>query len=445
LIALWGRELYGEGAAVLGAALWFLCPIVLSNTALVTPDVCTAFFFLATSYAAWQFAREPTGRRALVVGALLGLAQLSKFTCVLLYPIVVTVWIAVRCGAGLAPVSWRSVCGKWIAVLVTSVFVLNTGYLFRGTGQSLDSYQFLSRNLKTVAAAARPLGRVWIPAPNEYVAGFDRQRSIMESLHPVYLDGMLLSGEGFRDYYFWACAYKWPHATQALLLTALAACHLVRSSRRLWRTHLLLLAPAGLVLGIASASHMQLGIRYILPAFPLIYLFTGNLGAWMTQPHWHWRKVWIAACAPALLLGLRYHPHHLAYFNELSGGPIAGPKHLLDSNIDWGQDLRELHAYLRERNVESLGLAYFGMVPPARLGFQYHLPFSYKQVRAAGAIPAGWYAVSVNFVHGRPHTIRDFTDEVRATDRDEFIYFQRLSPVARIGWSIYVYHVSEGP
>lgn len=441
IIAVWGRELFGKGAAVVGAALWFLCPVVLSNAVLVTPDMCTAFFFIATTCSAWRFARAPTGRRALVVGVLLGLAQLAKFTCVVLYPVVLAEWLIVRCRSGVAPVTWRRTGGQWLAVVIVSLFVLNAGYLFRGTGQPLNSYRFASRNMQALVAVAQPIGGLWVPAPRDYVAGFDRQRSIMEVVHPVYLDGELAIGGGFRDYYFWACAYKWPHAIQSLVLTALASSLFSRPGRRQWRMYAALLLPAILVVGIASASHMQLGIRYILPAFPLVYLWTGHLGSWLTPPRWNWRTVWVGACLPALLFGLRYHPHHLAYFNELSGGPIAGPTHLLDSNIDWGQDLRELHEFLRDKQVNQVGLAYFGMVPPGRLGFHYDLPLSFKQVRAAGAVPPGWYAVSVNFVQGRPHTIRDAADTVRSAGAYEFEYFQRLVPVARIGWSINVYRV----
>ncbi len=445
VIVVWGRELFGEGAAVVGAALWFLCPVVLSNAVLVTPDLCTAFFFIATPYAAWRFACEPTGRRALAVGVLLGLAQLSKFTCVVLYPIVFAEWIVVRCRGRLEPVRWRRSAGQWLAALIVSLFVLNAGYLFRGTGQPLNSYQFASDTLATIATAAQPIGGVWVPAPRDYVTGFDRQRSIMEVLHPVYLDEELWVGGGFRDYYFWTCAYKWPHAIQALVLTALASCLFTRVGRRHWRAHAALLLPAALMVGIASASHMQLGIRYILPAFPLVYLFTGHLGAWLTQPRWNWRKIWVGVCLAALPCGLRYHPHHLAYFNELSGGPVDGSNHLLDSNIDWGQDLRELHEYLIDQKIEFVRLAYFGMVPPGRMGFHYQLPLSLKQVHAAGAIPPGWYAVSVNFVQGRPHTIRDADDQVRPVDAFEFDYLRRLDPVARIGWSINVYRIGGGP
>jgi len=42
---------------------------------------------------------------------------------------------------------------------------------------------------------------------------------------------------------------------------------------------------------------------------------------------------------------LRVYPHQLAYFNEAAGGPENGYKHLLHSNLDWGQDWLYLHAW----------------------------------------------------------------------------------------------------
>ncbi|MSR56113.1 MAG: phospholipid carrier-dependent glycosyltransferase [Planctomycetaceae bacterium] len=444
LIAVWGRELFGAAAGLVGAALWYLCPIVLSNAVLVTPDACAAFFFVATPFAAWRFAQKPTWKRGLVMGALLGLAQLAKFTDVLLMPVIVLVWFVVRVKSQLPPVTLRRASGQWIAALAVSLFAWNAGYLFRGSAQPLGAYKFASRTLRHLTELLAPIDGVPVPLPRDYLVGFDRQRSIMEGSHPVYLDGEWnLDGTGFRDYYLLALAYKWPHATQLIVLTALATCLLSRAGRRQWRTQLLLLAPSALVVGIASASGMQLGVRYVLPAFPLIYLFASQIGAWITWPRWTWRTAWVGVFLAGLSLGLRYHPHHLAYFNELSGGPVGGRNHLLDSNLDWGQDLRELRDYLHDTGIEKVSLAYFGMVPPAQLGINYRLPPSSTQIIAAGGVPPGWYAVSVNFVQGRPHTIRDADDRIRAAGGNEFGYFRGLTPTARIGGSIDVYQVAE--
>src|SRR5262249_13686420 len=146
----------------------------------------------------------------------------------------------------------------------------------------LRSYHFVSRSFQALAEAAQPINGAWIPAPRDYVAGLDRQRSIMEHAHPVFLDGTWKSdGTGFGDYYLRALAYKWPHARQFVLLTALLSCLLKRGSCRAWRVPLIVLLPVALVVGVASASGMQLGIRYVLPAFPLLYLFAGQVGSWL--------------------------------------------------------------------------------------------------------------------------------------------------------------------
>jgi hypothetical protein len=158
---------------------------------------------------------------------------------------------------------------------------------------------------------------------------------------------------------------------------------------------------------------------------------------WRRQPL---RSLVVAACCLALPFSLRFHPHHLAYFNGLAGGPLLGRAHLVDSNLDWGQDLRALKAWLERRNgepISNLRLAYFGMLPPRSLGIDYTLPPS--------RVPEpGWYAVSVNFVQGRPHLVRDRTGASHAVGLDEFGYlrFFPTSRVATIGYSIDVYHLT---
>ena len=219
---------------------------------------------------------------------------------------------------------------------------------------------------------------------------------------------------------------------------------LLATGRRYWRVNLLLVCVAGLLVGVASSIGMQLGLRYILPAMPLLYLFSAQ-GA---QALWNGRSVarrsLVVAGTIALCVGLREHPHHLAYFNEAAGGLRGGRNHLADSNLDWGQDLRELDAWLESHGVEQIGLAYFGMFPPSALGIDYQLPPSPAQVAALGRPAAGWYAVSVNFVLGRPHTIRRPDDSIARTGYQEYGYFRRYAPVTTIGGSIDVYHIEAG-
>ncbi len=104
-------------------------------------------------------------------------------------------------------------------------------------------------------------------------------------------------------------------------------------------------------------------------------------------------------CAVVSLGGLLSHPFELAAFNLLAGGPDGGRYHLVDSNLDWGQDLGTLAKWMQQEQVDSIGLAYFGTVDPAAVGIHFREPPSTPQ--------PGLYAISVNFVMGRPHVILD--------------------------------------
>jgi len=244
-----------------------------------------------------------------------------------------------------------------------------------------------------------------------------------------------LSTKGFASYYLMTLLYKWPHWSQVLLLWAVIRCVWSRNSVD-WRRRAWLLTPAALVIVVASSSGMQLGIRYILPAIPLLLLFASEVAS-----DWSWPKTRHRMIAVALLLSPgagHLHSEYLAYFNEFSGGIHEGRFHLLDSNLDWGQDLHELKRFLANHpEVEPLRLAYFGTLPPESLGLRYENPPT-KQPRA------GWHAVSVNFVMGRPHWTRDGHGGIRAVyPGEDFSYFQFFEPKHRIGASIDVYLLSD--
>jgi hypothetical protein len=171
-------------------------------------------------------------------------------------------------------------------------------------------------------------------------------------------------------------------------------------------------------------------------------LYGGAACAWIAA----WPRPVRVAAAIAIVLGcgasLRHHPHHLAYFNEYAGGPVGGREHLVDSNIDWGQDLHLVRGFMREHDLATIGLAYFGTVPPELTDIDYTLPPGLTALTAGQfRLPPGWYAVSVNYVMGRPHTIHQPDGGSHGVGLDEFGYFRQLEPVARLGYSIDVYRV----
>jgi len=435
ILAVWAKQLFGSGSACLAASLWAFCPNALAHAALVTPDAGAACLFTATLYAAWYFSKRPTWSRAVLLGALLGAAQLTKFTSLLLYPLCVAAWLIIRVrNRGILWEPRGRLLFQWLLAFAVSLVVLNLGFLFRGSFERLDNYRFQSRALREIATVLKPVAGVRVPLPRDFLEGLDHQRLMMEGQHPVYLDGEWRL-DGFGDYYPRAMAYKIPHATQVLCLLGLVFAAVPAGLLCGERVSWLLWVTVLVTIGLASCIGMQLGIRYALPVLPALYLASSQAARWLGWNRFLVRTVLLLIPMAGLPLSLRYHPHHLAYFNELSGGPAGGRAHLLDSNLDWGQDLRELADYLHEHPVEDLGLAYFGMLPPSELGIDYHLPPSHRP-------EPGWYAVSVNFAFGRPHLIQNPDGQRRPADFQEFGYFRRLEPTARIGYSIDLYHIS---
>ncbi len=447
LLARWAWEWHGPWSACLVTWLWSREPTLLAHGALVTTDAGGAAFWVATLFATWRFAQQPSARNAVIAGALLGLAQAAKFTNVLLVPLVFGLWFLERWRNGsVEPLVRRAVLKRWGVLLLSAWLCLNAAYLFRGIGTSLREFQFASQSARTWQTR---LGSLPVLLPRDFVTGIDRQKAVMESDHAVFLDGEL-STTGFGHYYLMALLYKWPHSVHVLLLWALiqsirngaffqrsrtreSSDRSLTASATSWRRRIWCVVPAVLMLAVASSSGMQLGIRYILPAIPLLLLFISEIAAKWPQARWQPITVGVLLL---LFDPWHSHPEYLAYFNEFAGGAVEGRYHLIDSNLDWGQDLHELKRFVAEHpEVETLSLAYFGTLPPESLGLHYENPPT-KQPRS------GWHAVSVNFVMGRPHWTRDGRGGIRAVyPGDDFSYFRFFEPKHRVGASIDLYYL----
>src|SRR5262249_13979265 len=138
------------------------------------------------------------------------------------------------------------------------------------------------------------------------------------------------------------------------------------------------------------------GVRYLLPAFPFLVLLAG-IGADVLLRGRRSAMLLAALLAWQVVACLVTTPHALAYFNELAGSPDHARRLLLDSTLDWGQDLGRLRDYLRANGLDRICLGYFGHVDPALYGIDYSLPPTEPT--------PGRCAVSANFLAGYPYAI----------------------------------------
>ena len=459
VIATWTRAWYGESAAIVAVLLWTCCPTALANSAIVTHDMPLTAAWLVTLYLLVRFAEKPCWRRSLQFGTALGIAILTKVTAIILIPLCIVLWFVLRFkspnfatmnvplaerqtpDSGLMTVpTWKVLVVQWVAAFGLSVFLINACYLFCGSGGTIASLSFVSPRMKSIQHALSWLGWMPVPFPTDFIAAFDRLAQDLERVHPVYLDNEWRN-QPFEWYYAAALAYKLPLSTICLILCGLAGLLWPRPSSLDRRRGLFLLIAAVTLPILACRSANQIGIRYILSTFPVLFIFAGQTARWLTSPKIPTffnlsvrRLVW--ALVIALPLSLRFHPHHLAYFNEVAGGPVNGGWHLADSNIDWGQDLHGLRDYLVQHKISDIGLAYYGTVLPSSIGINAHDP----PLRIA---KPGWYAISVNFVHGRPHVFGNHEGASVRIGVGELAHFRVFTPVTSIGYSINVYHLTH--
>jgi uncharacterized membrane protein (GlpM family) len=117
---------------------------------------------------------------------------------------------------------------------------------------------------------------------------------------------------------------------------------------------------------VSIQSHLNIGQRHLMPIYPVLFILAGALGPWLARPL-GWRGFVVAGLI-AWHVGesASVAPHYLAYFNELAGGPSGGSQHLVDSSLDWGQDLPGLKAWLDANRLpgEDAYLAYAGTGEP---------------------------------------------------------------------------------
>jgi hypothetical protein len=474
LLYSWARALWGVPGGLLAAGLWTFEPDMIAHASLATTDLVAAVTMLAASYAFWRWLVKRSTARAAVAGLALGLALLAKFTALLLIPVFVIIALC-------RSLRWRR--ADWLLVPAAALVVLNAGYAFEGTGRRLGTFPFLSPALtKPRTGGIVPhtpyafyrmlfeqrqnrfegtwLGALPVPVPEQYLLGLDEQRFESDPGLPgggyaVYLRGAIRR-TGWWWYYLDALALKTPLGLALLGGLALFAAVRVAAARLPWREEIVWILPALAVLAAMSAmTGLDLGVRYVLPVFPFLFLGLARVARpevrnALGRPADVLLAAGIAWIAAATCI---VHPHELSYFNEIAGGPSGGHRYLLDSNLDWGQDLLELRRWLdgEGTGAQPIGLAYFGAVDPALAGVRYFVPprdpriVPPRQRVASDTAPLrpGLYAVSVNFVQGLPHRVLASDGSALLVDENAFGYFRLLRPVARAGYSIWIYRVGE--
>ena len=483
------RDMYGDSAAYLFLALWCFSPMLLAWGATICPDAVAASLGIVAVYSFRQWLHKPNWTRTAVAGVCLGLLPLTKLTWIIAFGIWPATWCLWAVPIYLTKTENRSPplprLRQLAAILFLGLYVLNVGYLFDGTFRPLGRYVFISQSFRGPESSANQgvpatgnrfsgtwLGAIPIPLPAEFVQGIDTQRYDFERGLPSYLRGEW-ADHGWWYYYLYALAIKEPLGTWCLLALAIGATIFGRGYSASWRDEMLVLAPGlAILIFVSSQTGFSVHSRYVIPALPFLFVWTSKIARVFQMRPFTRKRLAMAAMVTLAIIwsvssSLAVYPHNLSYFNELaamlptpadasyptpigrstdnrsvlstiiSAGPCNGPRHLLDSNIDWGQDLLYLKDWLDVHpDVKLDGLAYFNSYPATLAGIpetpypsdgpQYEHRDPSASEAQLGPRP-GWFALSVNYIYGRDRQYR---------------YFLHFHPVATAGYSIYIYHIT---
>lgn len=494
----WAREIYDERAGLLALFLFAFSPTVLAHGRYVTTDIAAAFgIFIAMYYFAKRLAAFKADeeifayhspeflKNLLAAGAAFGIAQSLKFSSFLLIPFflgLAVIW------AFSVSENFRQFFKTAVRAAFYAVCVFAVGYILI----VWPIYQFHTWNYPAARQAADTAFNLasfgFRPAAEAVVWMSDKP-----ILRPFaqYLLGVLMviqrAGGGNTAYFFgevtnvgWTSYFPAVYLLKETLpfhiLTAIAlifaSLKIFKSAKeksnepkitkiKNWLTNHF--AETTMLLFIAFywfmsvRGNLNIGIRHLLPVLPLTYvLVAGKISEWLKPKtdenisSWFFAfavllKNYLKRTSRSILVGILLlwlaleiifiFPHYLSYYNELAGGTENGYKYVVDSNYDWGQDLKRLKDFAEKRKIEKIGIDYFGGGSPKYYLGEKFIPWW----SGRGEPPAQtWLAVSASFLQS---AFGETTKGFIRKPEDSYEWLKKYQPIDRVGYSIFIYYI----
>lgn len=429
-IAWWGKRRYGATPAFVALVFFVFDPNILAHGRYVTTDtIATLFIFLGV--VTWEMWLDSRRRRDLLLtGVVLGLALTCKFSAFILLPMYAALyavrWSKNRREYSLAVFAKGSVAMALLAAAVVLIvyapesrLLLPATRAMRAADPTIPTLRDSVDARSTYGVAMRWLGgRLGLQA-HSFIVGVGAVAAHNAVGHQSYLLGEV-ANHGWWYYFPLLFGVKTPVATLLGVLIAIAVA---------WRRpRFELLIPVVIYFGASLASELNIGLRHLLPIYPFLFLLIGTALSGATGKLGR-IALWLL---PAALMAesLAVYPHYLAFFNAAAGGPGAGPRYAVDSNIDWGQDVKKLKHWMDSRGVDRICLCYFGRANP-----EYY--------RVNNVEPPQDYEQD-NWKDMDCYTAVSVTPLVGVyTPRSRFEILRRMQPVAKVGYSIYVYDLRK--
>ena len=420
VLFVWVRARVGNGGALIALVLYAFCPNILAHGSIAGTDLmaAAAFFICLICYIA--LIRQITLIRLVAAGSALGMLFTTKLVAFFILPTVLALGISRSIDPWPLHLFGRSVTRTWQKILALIGIMLILGGCVVSAIWGVYGFQFRDRHGDEISSSSQmETNDISTPVlhwaathrvmPEAYLIAVNM---MLTAKNTGYLRGKT-SYEGWWWYFPYALFVKTPIPTLFCFLFGFGAA--IVQLKRLSDNPSTDIPENGLewmgltlsvlfYLGIAMTSSYNVGIRLILPIFPCLISLVG-----LSTPHLKKIKIFrYATCLLLVWLGFTFvyqSRDPMAYFNEFAGGSKNGYKHLVDSNLDWGQDLPLLAQYLEEREIQEAWLQYFGAASPSSYDIQHQLIVPrYAQPDATDVpldpLSGGLYVVSLTHLFG---------------------------------------------
>lgn len=463
LVYAWSRRLFGTSGGLVSLLAYACCPTMLAHGALVTSDMAAALAFAAATGGLWYVMHRVSWRSVTATALVTGGLFLAKFSAVILLPVAGVLLAARLAGARPLLVYGRgnlwlvrgrgmqlaALCGVAVVHAAATWLMIWASYGFRYEGlqrateeeRYQESWEHLLEMPGAVTSAIE-VAREHHLLPEAYLYGFAHTVRRSQARN-AFFNGEF-STQGWYTFFPYCLLVKTP--LPLFVLLGLAAGAVAWRWRRLhagwgrsWRSLVLRglydTAPLWALLAVywafAVTSKLNIGHRHIMPTYPSMFILAGAAGYWFSpgrppaggRRRWRQRRGqavegaqggWSGAVAGATVVVLAWSafeavstwPHYLAYFNQLVGGPANGYKHLVDSSLDWGQELPALKRWLdtaglQGENHPPVYLSYFGTASPDYYGIDARLLpcfFDRTGARLPEPLDGGVYCISATML-----------------------------------------------
>lgn len=481
LIFKWTKKLYGNKVGLLALFFYTMSPTFIAHSRFVTTDLGAAFGFFIGMAAFINFICNPTRKNLIITGIAFGIAQLLKFSLVILAPIYLVLgilWVILNNYEEIKNIKKlfsesARMAGKLIILGVIGLLIIWPVYQFHVWNYPPEK-QRADTEITLVSFNIRPIADsvVWMSDKPvlrpiaQYLFGVLMVAQRASGGNTAYFLGTV-SSSGSKLYFPILYMLKEQLAFHILTLIALifAVRNIVKAREKNLKTAIewmrdnFALTASIFFIAVYSlqsiTSNLNIGVRHILPIFPFIYLLVARQTIRWTKAYdleepqtiIQQIKHFFSMCLNALekysvlitlllwifLSNVLSFPYYLSYYNALGGGVWNGYKIATDSNYDWGQDMKRLKEFTDKSQIDKIYIDYFG---GGNVKYYFGNKGEYWQ-SGKGEPPAGsWLAVSLNTLMSAqakpaPGFERKF--------EDSYSWLKNKQPFTRAGTSIFIY------